>query len=101
MNHPHACQVSKARSKGITTSTTATVTLPTAAHGDSRYYLVVAEDLCYINFGDSTVTAVATTAILIPGNYPMMFMLAGDTHIATLQFEALGAKLTITPLENG
>ncbi len=101
MNHPHAIQVSKATSKGIITGSTATVTLPTAAHGDSRYFLVVAEEPCYVNFGDSTVTAVLTSAILIPANYPMLFMLAGDTHVATLEFNNNAANVTITPLENG
>lgn len=101
MNHPHALQVSKATSIKITTATTATVALPAPANGEGRYYLVVADLPCYVNFGDSTVTAVLTSAILIPGNYPMLFMLAGDTHVASLIFKAVAAELTITPLENG
>ncbi len=101
MNHPHALQVSKATSKQVTAvTTTATVTLPAPASGEGRYYLVVAKAQLYLNFGDSTVTAVATTAIRIPPDYPMLFMLAGDTHVATIR-DTADSLVTITPLENG
>ncbi len=93
-------QIAAATSKVITTSTTATVTLPTKGDGNAaRWVMVTADGYCFVNFGASTITAVATTAIMIPPNCALFFNVSGCTHIATLQ-KAAGAIVAVSPLEN-
>lgn len=77
-------------SKAITVAaTTANLALPTG--GDQVMITSIAANaIVYINFGDSTVTAVAPTGTasasfpVLPGTTPIFTIPIGATHIATI-----------------
>jgi hypothetical protein len=84
-----------------TGGTTARVAMPTKQDGTrARYVLVTCHlNACWIDFGDVTVDAVATDSILVGGDHPYIFNVAGKTHFAHLQ-QTGAALLTVSPLEN-
>jgi hypothetical protein len=85
----------------ITTgAASASAALPVASSGEiARFYRLTATAYAHFRLGAGSATAVATDAMLIPGESLVVDVPRGLTHIAAIQDTAAGT-VNVAPLED-
>lgn len=74
--------------------------LPPASSGEvARYYRITVTANAHVRMGPATPTALATDAMVVPGESLIMECPRGYTHIAAIQDSAAGS-MNVVPLED-